>query len=504
MCDNGKYMKFRSFNDGYKFCGKASVCECARVAVSTKVKNDKLAYDASKKKQIQEKREKTNLEKYGVANTGQLDSAKKAHKEFYANQENVTSTLERHRRTLMEKYNVSNVREIPWVNEKIANTLYERYGVTNISKIPGVQDKIVASKKEKYDDDHLLRISFQRMSNKFSDVYGLKILIGESEYCGTNKEYDFECMTCECVFKKTPSNLRSFYCPNCNPSYGSMEQTQIFDFIRTFYDGPILINNRSVLKNMELDIYFPEKNFAIEYNGVYWHNDNVVEKNYHRNKYESCNNVNITLLSIFSSHWKKNRVIVENMLRHKLLSQYTRISARKCIIKELTQKESNEFFDANHILGGTISKYRYGLYHDGALVAAMLFANPRLGIGKGQGGIELSRYATSCSVIGGAGKLLSYAIKQISPKSIYSYSDNSFSNGDMYDKLGFKMVSEIGPQYWYVDPSTEEIFHRFNFRKSKLKKMGFDTSNMTEKEIMDILGYYRVWDCGRKKWELHL
>jgi hypothetical protein len=43
--------------------------------------------------------------------------------------------------------------------------------------------------------------------------------------------------------------------------------------------------------------------------------------------------------------------------------------------------------------------------------------------------------------------------------------------------------------------------HRFNWRKQKLVKLGFDT-NKTEEEIMSELGYYRVYNAGNKKWIL--
>ena len=34
--------------------------------------------------------------------------------------------------------------------------------------------------------------------------------------------------------------------------------------------------------------------------------------------------------------------------------------------------------------------------------------------------------------------------------------------------------------------------------------MGADTENKTEKEIMNELGYTRVWDCGTTRYELDL
>ncbi|MFW6130771.1 MAG: hypothetical protein ACOC56_06250, partial [Atribacterota bacterium] len=51
---------------------------------------------------------------------------------------------------------------------------------------------------------------------------------------------------------------------------------------------------------IELDIYLPDFNIAIEYNGLYWHSElNGKDRNYHLNKTNICENENIQLIHIF-------------------------------------------------------------------------------------------------------------------------------------------------------------------------------------------------------------
>ena len=45
--------------------------------------------------------------------------------------------------------------------------------------------------------------------------------------------------------------------------------------------------------------------------------------------------------------------------------------------------------------------------------------------------------------------------------------------------------------------------HRFNWRKQKLVKMGYDKEK-TENEIMLELGFWRIYNAGNKKWILHI
>jgi hypothetical protein len=80
---------------------------------------------------------------------------------------------------------------------------------------------------------------------------------------------------------------------------------------------------------------------------------------------------------------------------------------------------------------------------------------------------------------------------------LLSYSDNSKGLGGLYEKLGFKLISETKPNYYWVVDGVRK--HRFNFRKDKLVKNDFD-KNKSEVQIMTEMGYYRIFDCASKKW----
>lgn len=54
----------------------------------------------------------------------------------------------------------------------------------------------------------------------------------------------------------------------------------------------------------EVDIYIPEKKFAIEYNGDYWHSEKFSRgKEYHIYKSNQAKNAGITLLHVWDSRW---------------------------------------------------------------------------------------------------------------------------------------------------------------------------------------------------------
>ena len=135
-------------------------------------------------------------------------------------------------------------------------------------------------------------------------------------------------------------------------------------------------------------------------------------------------------------------------------------------------------------------------------MSIMTFGSLRRSLGSKSksGHYELLRFCNkkNSTIIGGASKLLKYFIKNYKPSEIISYSDSSRSNGDVYYKLGFELISDTIPNYYWIINGIRN--HRFNFRKDKLIKQGGDFKK-TEVEIMSERGYYRIFDCGSKKWK---
>ena len=180
-----------------------------------------------------------------------------------------------------------------------------------------------------------------------------------------------------------------------------------------------------------------------------------------------------------------------------------RIYARKCTVKEVSSKEAKEFLEKNHLQGACNSKVNIGLYSGNTPVSLMTFGKPRY---NKQYEWELLRFcnALNTSVIGGAGKLLSYFVKTYNPSSILSYANLRWSTGNLYEKLGFTLKGTSSPNYFYFNE--DFILHsRIEFQKHKLKDKleNFDPS-LTESENMYNNGYRKIYDCGNLVYEMKL
>lgn len=249
-----------------------------------------------------------------------------------------------------------------------------------------------------------------------------------------------------------------------------------------------------MIRPLELDIYLPDKNVAIEFDGLYWHSEeNGKGEEYHLSKTEECENIGIHLLHVFEDEWNDKQEIVKDRIRS-ILGFNGRIFARKCVVKELDAKECKEFLDANHLQGYYNAKHRYGLIYEGELVATMTFGKPRFNKNYDY---ELMRYSCriGCNVVGGAGKLLAH-FRRNHEGSIVSYADRRYSDGNVYERLGFVKVGVSQPNYWYV--RNGEKLSRYQCQKHKLAKLlgdGYD-ENISEHENMRLNGYDKIYDCG--------
>lgn len=460
----GQNLKFkRSLNEGY---GKYCSISCTNKN-KDHIESSKKSWSL-KKEETLNKIKKTNLEKYGVENTFQK-------KELVVN-------------GFKKKYGVSHPSEIEGVNEKRKKTFLSKYGYTSNFTNKLNRDKVIQNRY----DNFLLKYP----NIKFKKLTGHNLLI-ECDLCNSTYEIYRTLFRHRYIYNKT-------ICTNCNPinSSDSFFEKEIVDFIKSFYTKKVIENDRLIISPKEIDILLPEDDLAIEFNGLYWHSSEFNDDNYHINKTNLCEEKNINLIHVFEDEWVYKKEIVKSIIKTKLNIYEKKIYARKCEVKNINSKEYKDFCNQNHIQGHVNSLIKLGLYYNNELVSIMSFGNLRKSLGskKENETYEMLRFCNKLNVlvIGGASKLFSFFIKNNNPSKIISYSDIRYFNGNLYEKLNFKIDKQTKPNYFYITDYLKRE-NRFKFRKDVLVKEGFD-KNKTEKQIMSDRGIYRIYDCGNKKW----
>lgn len=176
-------------------------------------------------------------------------------------------------------------------------------------------------------------------------------------------------------------------------------------------------------------------------------------------------------LVIAEDRWKSQTTTIrKRLLSH--LEIFTQVYARNCEVRKIDKKTAAEFLSANHSYSDASCRYRYGLYlkrhtgHNadtvnitsGTLVAVATFSNARKWI-KGNKTIrsyEWTRYASLPDVrlSGGMGKLLKIFINEVNPDDIMTYADLEWSEGKVYETLGFTLEGIKDPVMFSICKDT--------------------------------------------------
>lgn len=283
-------------------------------------------------------------------------------------------------------------------------------------------------------------------------------------------------------------------CPSCAHNGPSSGELEIGEWLVGLGQN-LLQNDRLCIKPHELDLYLPDHNFAIEYNGLYWHSEAAGKaKDYHKNKVEAAQTAGVSLFQVWEDDWQNKQAIIKRMILHKLgLSDEPVIFARKTTVVTLNTSQAHAFLEETHIQGKANGGLYLGLVANNTqtLVAVMVLKQMSDEV------VYLERYATSCRVPGGFSKLLNTAIVKLQPQKMITFADYSVSDGNLYEKNGFIAESILAPDYSYLVKGKR--VHKFNYR---LKRFREDPSlryqdGLSEQELARLNNLHRIWDSGK-------
>lgn len=434
------------------------------------------------------------LEKYGVDHFSKAEEVKIKSKE---------TSVERHgdlfqrtkkwkdkvKKVCMERYGVESISMVDEFKVKKEKTMMEKYGGKSALCHPEFKEKAKRTLKEKYGVDSALQspVIMEKMKKTCMERYG--------------KEHAM--MNVEIKTKSIQTRL---------DKYGTLvsnlgkTQREITDWLNSM--GFNFNPNVSILEGKELDCYDPKQKLALEYCGLYWHNENSPEprtRSYHHNKWKRCRDKGIQLLTIFDDEWREKNDICKSMILSKLGVFNRKIQARKCETKKIEKALMKEFCDLHHLQGGNrLSEVCFGLFHGDELVAVVDMGRHHRK--KDAKAAVLTRlcFKGGLQVVGGSGKLFKACVewcRENGIEKIVSWSDNRYSDGTIYERLGFARADDLPPDYYYVNMKNPK---RRLSKQSQSKKKAQCPPDMTELQWANSRGLSRIWDCGKTRWEFSL
>ncbi len=289
------------------------------------------------------------------------------------------------------------------------------------------------------------------------------------------------------------NHLRGQGCPACGIS---IQQQEVIDYVKSF-GLTVAINDRIRISPLEIDCLIDSHSLGIELHGIYWHSYDQPETRdqqfKHYIKATAAIDAGIKLLQIFENEWIDKNSLIKSIIKHKLNINSNKIYARSLSIRSASRDEAIEFYSINH-LQGSRDGIHYAALNGNKILAMMSFCSHQ------EYQFELLRYAvaTDCSVVGGASRLLAAFVHDHSPKSLLSYADRRYSDGNLYKTLGFNLINITDPGYYYVKGS--KVFRRQQFQKHKLAtRLENFNESLSEPANMFANGYRRLWDAGHYK-----
>ena len=328
-------------------------------------------------------------------------------------------------------------------------------------------------------------------------------------YTSSLDKIEITCKKHGSFWQRPDDHLHGHGCPTCgagNISRAEVELKELLESLVPPDEVRTQVPMRRDSVRRYLDLAVPSLGLGIEFNELYWHSEQYRKTaTYHREKSQICLDSGYKdIIHIFEDDWLHRRHAVEHLLRYKLTT-LPALMARKLTVGNVEHKAARAFYTSYHMQGPSIAagQVHYGLYHQDELVAVMSFTQHSSGRRKLEAGHwELVRFASKYRVQGGASKLFKAFTKEHSPQSVLSFSWSHLFNGNVYQVLGFKLDKELPPDYMYVDKKQCKRLHKAGFQHSKLRLKfgeGYDPT-LTEKQNCENNGFYRIYDCGKKRW----
>lgn len=404
-----------------------------------------------------------------------------------------------------EKYGVSHPMQVPEINEKVNKTVDGEWIVCTDS----FKEKSKNTCVERYGVEHpmyseeIKQEMRRRSIIKYGREYPQQSHISDESLAILNDKTKLESLVKDSFLEDVGVSLGVHKssvqraCANFNiPLRKSRSRAELeLEQMITGLGFSVIANERHF--GHELDLYIPEKNVAIEFNGMYWHSELYKSRSYHQRKSIDCMRNDVLLIHIWEDDWEDpmKKPIIISKIKSKLGVSDQKVYARKTQARVLSKEEAIPFLERNHIQGKLHSSIHIGLIYGEDIVAVM--SMKRLG----NGCWDLSRFATSCSVVGGMSKCLSFFKKNYEWSGIITFASLDYSHGTSYEMCGFDKVSITPPNMWYMKQGEWIRLGRRRFTKAKLPNIlpSFDPS-LSESDNMRENGYLQIFDSGSIKY----
>jgi len=396
------------------------------------------------------KREDVSLARDGVKNSAQRnDVRKKISESGWINSKEFNKKKEA---TMLEKYGVINPMQSSDLKNKLKQSIIEKYGVDNIMKAPGIA--VEASKKSI--NTKIDRGIIEQIDGKTLPQHAKDQGFSRSHFGKLVKKYGFDEA---CVYEKNISSLEKTI-------MNWLDQHDIA------YEHQFRIGGK--IADIKIG------NLLIECDGLYWHSELFLDKNYHFNKRELYEKAGYRGLFFREDEIRDKADIVFSIIKNALGMNTEKYFARKLKVKEIDFHESKAFVENYHLMGPTRGvSCSFGLFNKEELISVIQLKRTK------NKNYDIARFCnkSGTTIIGGFSRLLAAFKNTYSPAEISTFIDLRYGTGSYLPELSF-IKKTCYPSFGWTDGN--HVYHRLRF----------DSKTAYTKRL------FKIWDCGQLKYTL--
>lgn len=342
ICNKHKQIPYKSYHNSFSNGG---IYTCSSKCSRIKFKNTCIEKYGVDNPSYNEETIKKRKETYSIISKNIKELKTQNEKEFNIQTYGIENPTKKEKTeiTNIKKYGVKHVLQLDYIREKGSNTYFEKYGVKHNSQNKEVNQQKTIKKKNTYN---------LKTVKKYTNLIGNKFEI----LSYTDKTFKIKDLRNDTYFyipisilrdrlKWNNTEISTIINPINNKCVSGLE-LKLRQWLETL-NIKMEFNTKNLIPPYEIDIYLPDFNLAIEFNGFYWHSDKFVNKDYYFNKTIKCKNKGIELIHIFENDWINNEDIIKSIILKKL-----NLITKTINFKDLTcdfEFNSSDFIRTNSI-----------------------------------------------------------------------------------------------------------------------------------------------------------
>lgn len=390
--------------------------------------------------------------KYYLATEEARELSNEAHRtEEYRKWAKETYDPSKRKQAIIDKYGVDNVFKLKEFQDRIKQTNLDRYGVDNPGKFPEIITR---------------RMETRMLSNiKNQEEFNKDFIL--SKFIADNK---FDIETCAQYFGLTVYAINYFKIkfgieyPNLVSVNNTLE-SEFYQYVQSLTNEEIIRHERKLFDyKMELDIYIPTRKIAFEFNGNYWHSQNIgAPKEYHLWKTQMCKSKGIRLIHIWEHEWVKSKEKCKDFISSIFKEKVNDENGYACIVENRYLKTINyNYFDENSI--------KIMFRSNNKIISIVEF------IEKDKNNWEIVSFTGDLFNLD---QILKCFKSKFNPESISILLDLSKYDNEYFINNGFVLDNLIEPTYFWVKSGNiyadNDLVTKFDINKENFNELLNDT-----------------------------